>query len=153
MVDFLDSRVEKFPKYLTAVLNHLNGIKSANSLLAGGRIEVDGFQDRVTSLDSSRRAAHNVAVNAMKQINRLCDRYEHAHVCPDTEDRYACANFAAAVTMECFMTDHKHSKDEIEHMYHLVGVDNTEANVDKVVEEVENGNKIVPQRKIHEDER
>ena len=137
-----DERVEKFSNYIQAVNRHVVGYSSALAMMKGNVMSVENYQMRVKTLDEKRTAAHEVALSAIDQINRICDTYGKKHICPDDPDRHVRANFAAAVTMECFMCDHKKSRDEIEAMYALVDYDPTERNVDHVVDLLRKGARI-----------
>lgn len=120
IIDFLDERVLYMPKYISALSAHVIGSKSAGKLMRSGYIPIEEYQHRITKLDSERTSAHNMALTAMDQINRQCEIYGLAHICPDDPDRYTRANFAAAVTMECFMSDHNHNQESIQEIYAMV---------------------------------
>lgn len=141
-IEFLDERVEKFSRYIQAVNSHLTGSNSALIMMKGGLLSVESYQERIKTLDTDRRLSHEVAIAAVDQINRICDIYGVEHICPDDPDRHVRANFAAAVTMECFMLDHGKSREEIEQMYALVDYDPTEKNVDLVVDLMQKGAKL-----------
>ena len=131
VLEFLDSRAQNMAKYITSVMGYQVGTINATAMLHSGRITTEDYQDRITQLDNDRRISHEVALASMDQINRQCDCYGVPHICPDNQDRHVRANFAAAVTAECFMYDHKLSEEDIHQMYELVGSDYTEKNVDR----------------------
>ena len=150
MYEFLDERVMRMPEYIQSVSSHVLGSESAIGMMKAGRLSVENYQDRIMSLDSERRSKHDVMLGSMNQLNRMCDNYGVAHICPDNEDRHLRANFAAAVTMECFMTDHGQSRDEIEQMYKLVKADPKELNVDKTISLSRMGAKINARKRLSE---
>jgi len=141
-VDFLEERVQNMPRYISEIAHYMVGVESAGIMMRCGRISIEEYQHRVETLDSLRRSAHDVALDSMNQINRFCDRYGVPHICPDNQDRSLRANFIAAVTMECFMVDHKHTKEDIDKMYELVHSDLHELNVDAAIKAMKEGAKI-----------
>lgn len=132
VMDFIQTRVLTFPKYMEAVVHHVITIEGNASMMAGGIIDVEAFQERNKSADESRRLAHNVAMSAMDQLNRLCDNVGKKHICPDETDRLIRADFAAAVTMEMFMSGTKTSGTENEYACAL----------DQMMKKVESGSVI-----------
>ena len=59
-----------------------------------GRISQEDFEFRITQSDSLRRSIHDVAIDACKQLNRLCDAYSVERFCPEeSADRHQVADF------------------------------------------------------------
>ena len=134
LVDFLNTRVDKMPNYIRSVVNMQVQTESARAMMQSGRIDIGEYQYRVQKYDSDRKSAHDAALAALDQINRLCKANGIESICPENPDRHVRANFMAAVTMECFMVDHQQSREEIQQMYDLVKAgEQTEKNVDRVV--------------------
>ena len=104
ILNFIDKRVENICNYVTAVENHVTTIQTANSLNAGGRIDRDNYLARIKDADERRKFAHDSAMAAMAQLNRLCDKYEIEHICPEEEtDRYDKGNYAGILSTELFL--------------------------------------------------
>lgn len=95
-IDFVNERFDKFRKYFNAVYEHVYGSSTALTLIHGGMMSVEKYQDKVMRLDRNRKEAHDMAIKACAQINRQCDMYGLDHLCPeveiDTRDGNKCTN-------------------------------------------------------------
>lgn len=95
---FIGGRLDSFPEYVLAVVRYDNAIS-----LAGVTLEGEEFRDRVTTVDRSRKLAHDCAIDAVNMLNRA---FARAGMEPfadvDTSNRHAVADFAGRFTIEAF---------------------------------------------------
>ncbi len=140
MLDFFDERVRYMADYVQAVCDHSMGTNRAYAMMQGGVLDPENYRERVMALDRNRKIKHDVAMDGMNQINRLCDMYKMPHICPDSSDRYVKANFCAAVTNELFMSGTARDEKTIEAVTKVFSGDT--AALDEVVRRVEKGEKI-----------
>lgn len=84
-IAFVNERFDTFRKYFNAVYKHVYGSSIALTMVHGGRMEVEEYQDKVMKYDADRKSAHNMAIAACNQINRQCDMYGIEHLCPEVE--------------------------------------------------------------------
>ena len=150
LLEFVDSRVTYMPEYVQSVYEHvLTGDKSL-ILLNKGMITTEEYQYRVRTADSNRRSKHHAMLSAMDQLNRLCDRYGIEKICPENPNRHVRANFAGAVTIECFLDGIHTSPDVIEEIYHLI-YSPDDINVDLSIQKLKQSNATINKNKIKED--
>ena len=148
--EFVDSRIEYMPEYVQAVYEHvLTGDKSL-ILLNKGMITTEEYQYRVKTADSNRRSKHDAMLSAMDQLNRLCDRYGIEKICPENPDRHVRANFAGAVTIECFLEGIHTPSEVIEEIYSKI-YSPDDVNVDLSVHELKQNNATINRNKLKED--
>ncbi len=83
MIDFIEDNFDKFRYYFNAVYEHVRGGEVAKLRLDSGRYSTQEYQDFVMDKDTSRKIAHDSAMDACSIINRQCDAYGVAHICPD----------------------------------------------------------------------
>ena len=67
-----------------------------------GRIEQEEYEFRITRSDQLRRSAHNRAIDACSQLNRLCDRFDVPKFCPESTDRHVIADFVGKFVSEVY---------------------------------------------------
>ena len=84
-ISFVNKRFDKFRKYFNAVYEHVYGSSTALTLVHGGMMTPEAYQDMVVNLDGKRKHAHDMAIAACEQINRQCDMYGLEHLCPEVE--------------------------------------------------------------------
>lgn len=120
-VDFLDNSVEKFAAYLQAAVAHDVGVQSARIMIAGGRMDIEDFRYRVTTLDRERKSAHDVAIDSCAQLNRICSRYNLEPICPVTGDRHVIADFVAQTVYEIYLTEENRRVYSLENMAEAIG--------------------------------
>ena len=84
-ISFVNERFDKFRKYFNAVYEHVYGSSTALTLVHGGMMTPEAYQDMVVNLDGKRKHAHDMAISACEQINRQCDMYGLEHLCPEVE--------------------------------------------------------------------
>lgn len=140
MLDFLDEKVRSMGEYVQAVCNHSMGTERAYAMMRGGVLDPDECKTRVITLDGIRRSKHDVAMDSMNQINRMCDRFGMKHICPDDHDRVVRGNFCAAVTSELFMTGTGRDEKTVTAISKAFSGDT--ATLDAVVKRVEKGEQI-----------
>lgn len=88
-MDFLEDRLEAFPKYANVVIR-----QQIMMPLWRMRFEGQDLQDKIMDIDKSRRIAHDNAissVNILNRISRTLDLEPFADI--DTTDRYVVADF------------------------------------------------------------
>lgn len=68
VLDFIESRVNSFVDYVA----HVNFMEVRIQRLTIEGIDGEAWRDAVESLDHRRRDKHEVAMNAVNQLNRLC---------------------------------------------------------------------------------
>lgn len=76
--------------------------ETAKVFLLSGRWTIEQYQDKIVSLDQSRRMAHDRAVDACKILNRMCDMHKVEHICPDKYDRATVADYVGNVMQEYY---------------------------------------------------
>jgi len=114
ILEFIDERIMNMVNYVKAVCAHTIGVSHASVLMQSGILTRENYQNRVMTLDENRRSSHEVAMSSMDQLNRLCDAYGLAHMCPDDTDRVVRGDFCAHVTAELFMDGRgSHNMDEV----------------------------------------
>ena len=150
LLEFVDSRIEYMPEYVQAVYEHVLTCDKALILLNKGAITTEEYQFMVSTADSNRRSKHNTMLSAMDQLNRLCDRYGIEKICPENPDRHVRANFAGAVTIECFLDGIHTSPDVIEEIYNLI-YSPDDINVDLSVQKLKQSNATINKNNIKED--
>lgn len=95
-IQFVNDRFDKFRKYFNAVYEHVYGSSTAMTLVHGGMMSIETYQNKVMTLDRNRKEAHDMAIKACDQINRMCDMHGIDHLCPEVEqderDKSKCAN-------------------------------------------------------------
>lgn len=101
-VDFLYERMEKFTLYFNTVYRAVIRSEISNELRAGGLLTQEDYQTRIMTDDRDRRIAHDSAIDACRQINRLCDRYNEKRICPETDDRYVIADYIGRFVYEVY---------------------------------------------------
>lgn len=108
LLDAIERRLEAFPDYVNAVWNYEHQTQLAYIRYAG---DTEMIQDKVTSIDRSRRDKHNVMVGACNTLNRICNRLNTPRFCPDLETdangdeivhRNLCADFCGDVVLETY---------------------------------------------------
>lgn len=140
VLDFVDERVRYMAEYVQAVCDHSMGTARAYAMMQGGVLSPEDYRERVMTLDKNRRNKHDVAMDGMRQINRLCDRYKIPHICPDGDDRYVKANFCASVTSELFMSGTGRNEKAVEAVSKAFSGDT--AALDEIARRVEKGERI-----------
>lgn len=95
-IQYVNERFDKFRKYFNSVYEHVYGSSTSLTLVHGGMMTPEAYQDMVVRLDGKRKQAHDMAIVACGQINRQCDTYGLEHLCPevieDERDHTKCAN-------------------------------------------------------------
>ena len=89
-IDFLNRTFRAFPDYVNAVIDT---VELQNSTIRY-HVETEEWQDIVMSKDRARRLAHEIAIQSIQKIKRLCSHY--GIECPidvDDSDRYKVADF------------------------------------------------------------
>ena len=84
-IAFVNERFDAFRKYFNAVYKHVYGSSIALTMVHGGRMEVEDYQNKEVKYDADRKSAHDMAIAACDQINRQCDMYGIDHLCPEVE--------------------------------------------------------------------
>lgn len=70
-LDFIESRMQAFTDYMS----HVAWMEIRITRMYVEGINGEELRDKVTALDSSRRSKHNVAMDAINQLNRLSKAY------------------------------------------------------------------------------
>lgn len=135
LLEFVDSRVAYMPEYIKAVYDHVLTVDSSSVLRREGIISVEEYKNRIETADSNRRSKHDAMLVAMDQLNRLCDKYGVNKICPINQDRHVRANFAGAVTIECFLEGIHMSQETIKEIYDKI-YSPDEGNVDLSIQEL-----------------
>ena len=68
VMDFIEERVNSFVDYVS----HVSFMETRIQRLTIEGVTGEEWRDKVAALDSRRRDKHEVAMNAAKQLNRLC---------------------------------------------------------------------------------
>ena len=112
MLKALDTRIlPSFPNYVNSVWNMEVGMRTASRYREFGHLDTEQFQETVTTLDRSRKIAHDSMISSCSQLNRFCDICEIPRFCPDLEadadgqewlHRKNCAEFCGDVVLEVF---------------------------------------------------
>lgn len=77
-LEFVEDQFDAFRKYFNAVYEDVCAGETAKVFLSSGRWTTEQYQDKIVSLDQSRRMAHDRAVDACKILNRMCDMQRQA---------------------------------------------------------------------------
>lgn len=139
-LNFLDERIRSMGEYVQSVCDHSMGTARAYAMMHGGVLEPEECKTRVVTLDTARKRKHDVAMDAMNQINRICNVFGMRHICPDDPDRVVRGNFCAAVTSELFMTGTGRDEKAVQAVSKAFSGDT--ATLDAVVKRVEKGEQI-----------
>ena len=92
----------------------------------------------IQALDASRRNAHEGAIVACAQLNRLCTEfYDCPAFCPDTQDRYVVADFCAQVAVEFYLDGIGKDKDNIDKVVSAMKENDEQVRTKSVVKEIE----------------
>ena len=120
--EFVQDSLMNFTKYFNAVYKDVLQQRSNRALFDMGRIDKDEYVYRIEENDKARRFAHNIAIDSCNQLNRLCDKYEIPHFCPEKEaSRSEVADFIGK-----FVYD-----------YYQDGIKVKDINIDKSIENAE----------------
>ena len=84
-IQFINERFDSFRKYFNAVYEHVYGGSTALTLVHGGMMSTEKYQDYVMNLDKNRKIMHDRAIDSCAQLNRQCDMYGIEHLCPEVE--------------------------------------------------------------------
>lgn len=84
-IQFINERFDSFRKYFNAVYEHVYGGSTALTLVHGGMMSTEKYQDYVMNLDKNRKIMHDRAIDSCAQLNRQCDMYGLEHLCPEVE--------------------------------------------------------------------
>lgn len=122
-LNFADYCMMQFKEYVNTVYVYNYRMPIIYAMYEG-----EGLRNMVTRLDINRKMAHDSAIAACKQLNRLCSNFYHTTVfCPEnTDDRYNIANFCAQVVVEIFLS----------------GIGMNDASIDKVIDAIKHGAKV-----------
>ena len=134
-LEFVDTRISYMPEYIKAVYDHVLTVDSSSVLRREGIISVEEYKNRIETADLNRRSKHDAMLVAMDQLNRLCDKYGVQKICPENQDRHVRANFAVAVTIECFLEGIHKSPEIIRELYDEI-YSPDERNVDLSIQEL-----------------
>lgn len=102
MVEFIANDLDAFTNYFNKVYNDVIGSEVNKTLRACGRIEQEEYEFRVLQADRLRRSAHNRAIDACSQLNRLCERFDVPKFCPESSDRHVIADFVGRFVSEVY---------------------------------------------------
>lgn len=77
---------------------------SISMSFARDRYEGAELRNYISELDNTRRIHHNAVITACNAINRMCDRADMPHMCPDgMDDRLKVADFAGRFMNEAYL--------------------------------------------------
>ena len=127
-IEIIGNQMKAFGEYVNSVYNHITQTSIIYALYEG-----DDLRDKLMQLDKRRRIAHESAIAACSQINRMCEIYNVPKFCPETDDRYIIADFCAQVTVEFFLDGQSKDKNTI----------------DNVIEAMQNSNKSIQQENLN----
>ncbi|MCR5670741.1 MAG: hypothetical protein K6G10_07015 [Butyrivibrio sp.] len=102
LLTFVAERLSTFTGYFNSVYNDVIASETSRILRDTGRIDQEEFEFRLTRSDASRRSAHNLAIDACTQLNRLCDNFHVPKFCPETDDRHVIADFIGKFVSELY---------------------------------------------------
>ena len=98
MLDFIKERMQKICNYVDKVT-----MMEYTIPLLYARYEDEELRDKIENLDRQRRIAHEMAIAAVKQINRLCVSEEVEKLFTGNEDdRYEIGDFCGYVVNTLF---------------------------------------------------
>lgn len=109
LLEFVETRMQKFGNYVNEVY-----MMEYSLPILYARYEGEELQDKVMALDIRRKIAHDSAIAAIAQLNRLSVQLQTEPLFSgDVTDRYQVADFCEAV-VSSFFQGRKHD------MTHLV---------------------------------
>ena len=122
-LNFADYCMTQFKEYVNTVYVYNYRMPIIYAMHEG-----EELRNMVTRLDINRKMAHDSAIAACKQLNRLCSNFYHTTIfCPkDENDRYDIANFCAQVVVEFFLS----------------GIGMNDASIDEVINAMKHGAKM-----------
>lgn len=97
-LEFLESQLKAFPNYVNKVVAY-----QVTMPVIHERYDGQELRDRVMSLDSSRKMAHDTAISSLNILNQLCTKLDlepFAQI--DTTDRHAVADFVGRYVNETY---------------------------------------------------
>lgn len=97
VLELVSSRMDSFRKYVNTVYK-----QTVLTPLIYMRYDGDILRDKIERLDKDRRLAHESAISSCQVLNRICEKYNVEHFCPETTDRYIVADFCSKITNEAF---------------------------------------------------
>ncbi len=112
LVDFVAERLNAFTNYFNSVYNNVIMSEMSTRLRDSGRITQEEFERRLVNSDKTRRYAHETAIDACHQLNRLCDSCNVPKFCPDTDDRYVIADFIGEFVSEIYQEGQSKTLDK-----------------------------------------
>lgn len=140
IIRFAYNAINRWVDYFVNVFYQVIGTETDRALWNIGSIDGEELRRRTEERDNSRRKAHNLAIQACAQINRLCDKYGIEKICPETDDRHVVAEFIGQFIQEIYqdgITNSGHSFDDAFEYAKEHGLPKT--NSDSVKEYVEAG--------------
>ena len=111
---------DSFRRYFDAVVEGAVTIAVASEALRDGAFSTQQYQYEVQTVDRQRRTAHESAIDAANQLNRICERVGIEPICNvDTKDREAVHQFVFEAVSDLYLTETERvrAKDFAEYIY------------------------------------
>lgn len=130
MLEFISDATGRFPKYVEVVVNMEYRIP-----ILRHRLEPEAYRNAVMNLDNNRRMAHDTAIGACRQLNRMS---KAAGLEPfylgDEDSREEVAAFACQVTNEFFAHGTNKNRNLDSYVKERPRID-TEKSIDDIIAE------------------
>lgn len=132
-LNIVDDSMQAFGNYVNNVY-----MQNCRQTIIYARYEGEELREMIQALDASRRNAHEGAIVACAQLNRLCTEFYDCPVfCPDTQDRYVVADFCAQVAVEFYLDGIGKDKDNIDTVVSAMKENDEQVRTKSVVKEIE----------------